>query len=69
MQQNASDLTPEQAQAIELLLSGHTPCRIAQSMGLHRATIYRWRQLATLQALEHQLEQRRRDELRSKWVK
>ena len=37
------DLTDRQLQAIEQLLQGQSDARVAQTLGVNRATIYRWR--------------------------
>lgn len=50
MHQNVTDLSPEQNQAIELLISGKNPCNIAEELGIHRQTLWRWRQLPVFQS-------------------
>lgn len=39
-----STLSPEQGQAILLLIEGHSPRRIAERVGVDRVTLWRWRQ-------------------------
>ncbi len=35
-------LTPQQDQAIELLLAGTSPSSVAEDLGIHRTTLWRW---------------------------
>ncbi len=44
MQPNATDLTPQQQQAIELFTRGMTVRCIAEAVGVSRETLWRWRQ-------------------------
>ena len=39
------ELTPQQEQTVDLLLSGRSMSEIAGEIGIHRSTIYRWQQL------------------------
>lgn len=64
MYQNVTDLSPEQNQAIDLLMAGHTPCNIADQLGVHRQTLWRWRKLPAFQQVQRELLARRRDEMR-----
>jgi hypothetical protein len=63
MHQNVTDLSPEQAQALDLLMAGQNPCNIAKTLGIHRQTLWRWRQLPAFQVAHQELMQRQRDEL------
>lgn len=64
MSQNVTDLTSEQNQAIDLLISGKTTGDIAQTLGIHRRTLWRWRQLPAFQQVYRELQTRRQEEMR-----
>jgi transposase-like protein len=38
------ELTSQQQKAIELLLSGERESKVAEELGIHRSTLWRWRQ-------------------------
>ena len=66
MHQNVTDLTPQQNQALELFVEGKTPCNIADTLGIHRQTIWRWRKLPAFQQMQRELLERRREDMRDK---
>lgn len=66
MHQNVTDLTPEQLQAIDLYHSGQTTCNIAKLLGIHRQTLWRWRQLPAFQEAYHTSQQQRREEMQER---
>ncbi len=68
MHPNVTDLTPQQEQAIELLLMGKPPSHIAEELGIHRQTLWRWRQLPAFAALQRELQQRRQEEIRERFT-
>ncbi|MFM9889073.1 MAG: helix-turn-helix domain-containing protein [Rickettsiales bacterium] len=64
MQHSATNLTPQQLQAIDLYARGQSFRCIAETVGITRETFWRWRQLpafaaAITQARQLQLEQMR----------
>lgn len=64
MSQNVTDLSPEQNQAIDLLISGKAVGDIAEELGVHRRTLWRWRQLPEFQQTLRELQTRRHEEMR-----
>lgn len=62
-----TDLTPQQAQAIDLLLSGMAPSNVAQELGIHRQTLWRWRQIPAFAQLQREWQQQRQEEMRERF--
>lgn len=63
MQQNVTDLTQEQHQAIDLLILGKSISCIAEELNIRRETLWRWRKLPAFQQLQRDLRERRREEM------
>ncbi len=68
MSHNVTDLTPEQEQAIDLYISGKSTGDIANTLGIHRRTVWRWRQLPAFKQLARELQQRRQEEIRERFT-
>ena len=64
MQLNVTDLTPQQTQALELLMTGQSTGNVARALGIHRQTLWRWKNLPAFQALQSELAEGHRQELR-----
>lgn len=64
MHQNVTDLSAEQHQAIDLLVAGQTISNIAETLGIHRQTLWRWRQNPEFQRIYRQLRAQRIEEIR-----
>ena len=74
MSQNATEsLTPQQLQAVELLLSGRTVVATAGSLGVSRETVHRWQRedwrfIATMNTGKRELHDAVRARLMSVWT-
>ena len=58
------ELTEKQHQAIELLLSGSDMRCIAETLGIRRETLWRWRQLPLVQQAQREQWEIRRGQMR-----
>ena len=49
-----ADLTAQQNQALTLLITGRSIPEIAQELGLHRSTVWRWSREPAFEAESHE---------------
>jgi hypothetical protein len=68
MSENVRELTPEQQQALDLLMSGTKLSDIASALNIAPRTLYRWRQLPAFAELHRELQQRRQEEIRERFT-
>lgn len=64
MQQNVTDLTSEQQQAIDLYLAGKSTGNIAKELGIHRQTLWRWQQIPAFQQAYREVLSAHHEEIR-----
>ena len=64
MQQNVTDLTPQQLQAIDLFARGQSVRCIAATVGVTRETLWRWRKLFHFAEALEEIRHRQYDQMR-----
>lgn len=66
MSENVRELSPEQHQAFELLMSGQKLSDIAAALNIDLRTLYRWRQLPAFVQLQREAQQQRHEDMRGR---